>query len=140
MELQGKMYPYPFIYSADEQRILSFFYQREKLLFAVTRINYANDYRNTKNQLYFEIVATPTENNPYYLVRTYTDGKEKSPDGELKFSITSDGKQVYREGYAQLIPFDDWLNDSIRQAIEYQKEHPDMPNKFNPANFGLNVP
>jgi hypothetical protein len=30
----------------------------------------------------------------------------------------------------QKVPFEEWLRNEIKEAEQYQKEHPDNPNKF----------
>jgi fructose-specific component phosphotransferase system IIB-like protein len=45
--------------------------------------------------------------------------------------MSEDGKNVYTINYEkEMIPFEKWLKEEIKQAEEYQKEHPDNPNKF----------
>lgn len=51
--------------------------------------------------------------------------------GDLTFFMSEDGKNVYTINYEkEMIPFEKWLKEEIKQAEEYQKEHPDNPNKF----------
>lgn len=83
-------------------------------------------------KLLFEIVERPKENFPYYQINTYN--YEKSNLGsfdDLKFFVSEDGKNVYILNYERkMFPFESWLKEEIMQTEQYQKEHPDNPNKF----------
>ncbi len=51
---------------------------------------------------------------------------------DFKFLVSEDGKTFYAIGdfNENKIPFENWLKEEIESAEQYQKEHPDNPNKF----------
>lgn len=133
VKIVGKYYPYPFQYNEKEKSILQFFDQQNKLLSDLYYVNQYNKIPEKEKRLYFEIVVRPKENFPYYQVNTYD--YTKNDLGMLyrfKFLVSEDAKTVYTiTSYnEQKVPFEDWLKDEIKEAKQYQKEHPDNPNKF----------
>lgn len=49
----------------------------------------------------------------------------------FKFLVSEDGKNVYAlEFESEKNPFEKWLNNEIKEAERFQREHPDNPNKF----------
>jgi hypothetical protein len=127
----GDYYPYPFTYSEKEKNILQFFEKKHKVLSDIYYINYSNKLSENEKKLFFEIVERPKENFPYFQVNTYDRGMMNSESSRFNFIISEDGKNVYALDYgAEKIPFEKWLKKEIKEAVEYQKEHPDNPNKL----------
>ncbi|MDH6254324.1 hypothetical protein M2347_004051 [Chryseobacterium sp. H1D6B] len=131
IEVGGDYYPFPFTYSEKEKNILRFFEEKHKILSDIYYINYSNKLSENEKKLFFEIVERPKENFPYFQVNTYDSGMVNSESSRFNFIISEDGKNVYALDYgAEKIPFDKWLKKEIKGAVEYQKEHPDNPNKL----------
>lgn len=132
IDIDGKYYPYPFQYSEKEKNLLTFFEKYNKIISAVHYVNVYNEMSEDEKKLLFEIVERPKENFPYYQINVYDNRKTNlGAFGDLKFFMSEDGKNVFVLNYEdKMIPFDKWLKEEIKQAEQYQKEHPDNPNKF----------
>lgn len=132
VKIVGKYYPYPFQYNEKEKNILQFFDQQNKLLAALYYVNVYNKIPEKEKKLYFEIVERPKENFPYYQVNTYDYTKyDLGMLNRFKFLVSEDRKNIFTINYEdKLIPFEEWLKNEIKEAKQYQKEHPDNPNKF----------
>lgn len=132
VEIDGKYYPYPFQYNQKEKDILQFFEKQNKKLSGLHYVNVYNKLSESEKKLLFEIVERPKENFPYYQINIY-DYRKVNLElfGGLQFFMSEDEKRVYASGYNdERIPFEKWLKDEIEQVKQYQKEHPDNPNKF----------
>ncbi|MBK1897135.1 WG repeat-containing protein [Chryseobacterium paridis] len=132
VEVNGKFYPNPFKYNEKEKDILQFFEKQNNKLSEIYYVNWSNKLSKEEKKLFFEIVERPKENFPYYQVNTYDYRKV---DGGLtydfKFLVSEDGKKIFAVDYdVEKLPFDQWLKREIKEAHEYQKEHPDNPNKL----------
>lgn len=133
VKIVGKYYPYPFQYNEKEKNILRFFDQQNKLLADLYYVNVYNKIPEKEKKLYFEIVERPKENFPYYQVNTYDYTKhDLGMLYRFKFLVSEDAKNVYtiKSYNEQKVPFEEWLRNEIKEAEQYQKEHPDNPNKF----------
>lgn len=133
VKIVGKYYPYPFQYNEKEKNILRFFDQQKKLLADLYYVNVYNKIPEKEKKLYFEIVERPKENFPYYQVNTYDYTKhDLGMLYRFKFLVSEDAKNVYtiKSYNEQKVPFEEWLRNEIKEAEQYQKEHPDNPNKF----------
>lgn len=132
VKIVGKYYPYPFQYNEKEKNILQFFDQQNKLLSDLYYVNQYNKIPEKEKRLFFEIVERPKENFPYYQVNTYDYTKyDLGMLNRFKFLVSEDGKSFYTISYNEKkVPFEDWLKNEIKEAKQYQKEHPDNPNKF----------
>ncbi|WP_228448455.1 MULTISPECIES: WG repeat-containing protein [unclassified Chryseobacterium] len=132
VKIVGKYYPYPFQYNEKEKNILQFFDQQNKLLSDLYYVNQYNKIPEQEKRLFFEIVERPKENFPYYQVNTYDYTKyDLGMLNRFKFLVSEDGKSFYTISYNEKkVPFEDWLKNEIKEAKQYQKEHPDNPNKF----------
>ncbi|VFA41223.1 WG repeat-containing protein [Chryseobacterium indologenes] len=132
VKIDGKYYPDPFQYNEKEKNILQFFEQHNKTISGIYYVNVYSKMSEKDKKLLFEIVERPKENFPYYQINTYN--YEKSNLGsfdDLKFFVSEDGKNVYILNYERkMFPFESWLKEEIMQTEQYQKEHPDNPNKF----------
>ncbi|ROI00132.1 WG repeat-containing protein [Chryseobacterium daecheongense] len=132
VKLDGKYYPYPFGYNEKEKNILQFFERQNKLLSDLHYVNFYPKLSENEKKLFFEIVERPKENFPYYKVYAYDYNKYST--SLMKFIVSEDGKKVYEVSFFdedEKTPFETWLKKEIKAAIQYQKEHPDNPNKFN---------
>ncbi|PWN60765.1 WG repeat-containing protein [Chryseobacterium viscerum] len=133
VEIDGKYYPNPFQYNGKEKNMLQFFEKQNKKLADLYYVNVYNELSENEKNLLFEIVERPKENFPYYQVNTY-DYRKKDLGmlTRFKFLVSEDGKAFYAiEDYnEERIPFGEWLKNEIESAEQYQKEHPDNPNKF----------
>ena len=133
VEIDGKYYPNPFQYNEKEKNILQFFEKQKKKLSDLYYVNFYNKLSENEKNLFFEIVERPKENFPYYQVNTYNHRK-KDLDMlyRFKFLVSEDGKAFYgiEDFNEKKIPFENWLKAEIKSAEEFQKEHPDNPNKF----------
>lgn len=132
VKLDGKYYPYPFGYNEKEKNILQFFERQNKLLSDLHYVNFYPKLSENEKKLFFEIVERPKENFPYYKVYAYDYNKYST--SLMKFIVSEDGKKVYEVSFFdedEKTPFETWLKNEIKAAIQYQKEHPDNPNKFN---------
>ncbi|WP_312285190.1 WG repeat-containing protein [Chryseobacterium gleum] len=132
IKVNGKYYAYPFQYNEKEKNILQFFEKYNTILSAIHYVNVYNEMSEKEKKLLFEIVERPKENFPYYQINTFDNEKTNLGSfGDLTFFMSEDGKNVYTINYEkEMIPFEKWLKEEIKQAEEYQKEHPDNPNKF----------
>ncbi|MCQ9634060.1 WG repeat-containing protein [Chryseobacterium sp. WG23] len=133
VEIDGKYYPNPFQYNEKEKNILQFFEKQKKKLSDLYYVNFYNKLSENEKNLFFEIVERPKENFPYYQVNTYNHRK-KDLDMlyRFKFLVSEDGKAFYgiEDFNEKKIPFENWLKAEIKSAEEFQKEHPDNPNKL----------
>ncbi len=140
VKIVGKYYPYPFQYNEKEKNILRFFDQQNKLLADLYYVNVYNKIPEKEKKLYFEIVERPKENFPYYQVNTYDYTKhDLGMLYRFKFLVSEDAKNVYtiKSYNEQKVPFEEWLRNEIKEAEQYQKEHPD--NLINSKNKELNL-
>lgn len=133
VEIDGKYYPNPFQYNEKEKSILQFFEKQKKKLSDLYYVNFYDKLSEKEKNLFFEIVERPKENFPYYQVNTYNDRK-KDLDMlyRFKFLVSEDGKTFYaiEDFNEKKVPFEHWLKEEIKNAEDFQKEHPDNPNKF----------
>ncbi|WP_073174613.1 WG repeat-containing protein [Chryseobacterium vrystaatense] len=129
-EIQGKYYAYPFQYNQKEKTILQFFEKQNKTLSELYYVNVYPLKSEAEKKLVFEIVERPKENFPYYQINTYASAKGNMISDRFKFMVSEDGKEKYAIDFNEKIPFDQWLNNEIKDAIQYQKDNPDNPNKF----------
>lgn len=131
VEINGKYYPYPFKYNEKEKNILQFFEKYNKQLSDIYYVNYYNKLSENEKKLFFEIVERPKENFPYFQINTYDNGKMNSGSSRFDFIVSEDGKNFYASDYdVEKIPFERWLKKEMKEAEEFQKEHPDNPNKL----------
>ncbi len=132
IKVNGKYYAYPFQYNEKEKNILQFFEKYNTILSAIHYVNVYNEMTEKEKKLLFEIVERPKENFPYYQINTFDNEKTNLGSfGDLTFFMSEDGKNVYTINYEkEMIPFEKWLKEEIKQAEEYQKEHPDNSNKL----------
>ena len=131
VEIDGKYYPYPFKYNEKEKKILQFFEKQNKQLSDIYYVNHYNKLSENEKKLFFEIVERPKENFPYFQINTYDNGKMNSGSTDFNFIVSEDGKNVYALGYdVEKNPFDKWLKNETKEAEQFQKEHPDNPNKL----------
>ncbi|MCJ7932427.1 MAG: WG repeat-containing protein [Chryseobacterium sp.] len=133
VEIDGKYYPNPFEYNEKEKSILRFFEKQHKKLSDIYYVNVYDKMSENEKKLFFEIVERPKENFPYYQINTY-DYRKKDLGMlyRFKFMASEDGKTFYaiEDFNEQKIPFEKWLKTEIKEAGEFQKTHPDNPNKF----------
>lgn len=131
VELNGKLYPYPFQYSEKEKKILQFFEKQNKQLSDIYYVNYYSKLAENEKKLFFEIVERPKENFPYFQVNTYDTGKINSGSSRFNFLVSEDGKTFYTQDYeVEKLTFEKWLKKEMKEAEKFQKEHPDHPNKL----------
>lgn len=130
VEVNGVFYPYPFEYNEKEKNILQFFEKQNKMLSGIYYVNLYNKLSDDEKKLFFEITERPKENFPFFKVESY-DYRKMETDFRFKFIVSEDGKQFYALDYdVEKLPFDQWLKKEIKEAEEYQKEHPDNSNKL----------
>jgi hypothetical protein len=131
VEIDGKYYPYPFKYNEKEKNILQFFEKQNKKLSEINYVNHYNKIAENEKKLFFEIVERPKENFPFYQVNAYDYRKMEAGLSDYKFLVSEDGKNFFAlEFESEKIPFEKWLKTEIKEAEQYQKEHPDNPNKL----------
>lgn len=131
IEVNGKYYPYPFTYNEKEKNILRFFEKQNKQLSEIYYVNHYTELSQDQKKLYFEIVERPKNDFPFYQVYTYDYRKVEAGISDFKFLVSEDGKNVLAlEFENEKIPFEKWLKQKIEDAIQFQKEHPDNPNKL----------
>ncbi|MFL9835281.1 WG repeat-containing protein [Chryseobacterium terrae] len=132
VEINGERYLYPFSYNEKETRILEFFKKQNKKLSELYYVNHYTKLSEKEKKLYFEIVERPKENFPFYQVNTYDYKKlDTGLTYDFKFLVSENGKNVFALDYdEEKIPFEKWLKKEIKEAENYQKEHPDNPNKL----------
>lgn len=132
VEIDGKYYPYPFSYTQKEKEVLQFFDKQNKKLSEIYYVNHYERLSEENKKLYFEIVERPKENFPFYQVNAYDYRKAEAGWSGLKFLVSADKREVFAlEFDDEKIPFAKWLKEQYKQAEEFQKEHPDNPNKLN---------
>lgn len=133
VEINGKYYHNPFQYNEKEKNILQFFEKQKKKLSDLYYVNFYDKLSEKKKNLFFEIVERPKENFPYYQVNTY-NYRKKDLDMlyRFKFLVSEDGKTFYaiEDFNEKKVPFENWLKEEIKNAEDFQKEHPDNLNKF----------
>lgn len=130
VEMNGGFFPYPFEYSEKEKTILQFFNKQNKILSGIYYVNLYNKLSDDEKKLFFEITERPKDNFPFFKVESY-DYRKMETDFRFKFMVSEDGKQFYALDYdVEKLPFDQWLKKEIKDAKEYQREHPDNPNKL----------
>ncbi|WP_312901093.1 WG repeat-containing protein [Chryseobacterium taichungense] len=131
VESNGKYYPYPFSYNEKEKNILNFFEKQNKMLSEIYYVNHYNKLSADEKKLFFEIVERPKENFPFYQVNAFDYRKAEAGLSDFKFLVSVDDKKVIAlEFEDERIPFEKWLQNKIKEAREFQKEHPDHPNKL----------
>ncbi len=103
--IDGKYYPYPFKYNKKEQKILSFFNDKNKLLANIAYVNLYNKLNENQKVLYFEIIERPCQYFPYYEIYSYD--YERLQGGLLgTFLVSLDGKKVFhRDFWGEKEPF-----------------------------------
>lgn len=131
VEISGKYYPDPFTYNEKEKSILQFFDRQNKRLADLYYVNVYHKIPENQKKLFFEIVERPKENFPYYQVNTYDYTKyDMGMLYHFKFLVSEDGKEKYSIDFSGKIPFEEWLSNEIKDAVQFQKDNPDNPNKF----------
>ncbi len=132
VEIDGKYYPYPFRYNQKEKAILLFFEKQHTILSELYYVNNFEKLSENEKKLFFEIVERPQDNFPFYQVNAYDYRKvEAGSTYRFKFLVSEDGKTVSVMDYDdEKVPFDQWLQNEIKSASDFQKEHPDHPNKL----------
>ncbi|EJL69244.1 WG repeat-containing protein [Chryseobacterium populi] len=131
VEVNGKHYPYPFAYNEKEKNILQFFEKQNKQLSEIYYVNHYTELSQNQKKLYFEIVERPKNDFPFYQVYAYDYRKAEAGISDFKFLVSEDGKNVLAlEFENEKIPFEKWLKQQMENAIQFQKEHPDNPNKL----------
>ncbi|MDQ0594718.1 hypothetical protein QFZ37_003087 [Chryseobacterium ginsenosidimutans] len=131
VEVEGKYFQNPFNYNEKEKNILQFFNKQNKKLSEIYYVNVYNKLAENEKKLFFEIVERPKENFPFYQVNTYDYRRMEAGISNFKFLVSEDGKNVFAlEFDHEKIPFEKWLKDEMKEAENFQKEHPDNPNKL----------
>lgn len=131
LEVGGERYPYPFRYNEKEKSILQFFEKQNQQLSDIYYVNHYNKLSENDKKLFFEIVERPKENFPYFQINTYDIGKMNSGSSGFNFIVSEDGKNFYASDYdVEKITFEKWLKKEMKEVEEFQKEHPDNPNKL----------
>lgn len=131
IEVGGEYFPNPFKYNEKEKNILQLFQKQNKKLSEIYYVNVYNELAENEKKLFFEIVESPKENFPFYEVNTYDYRKMKVGISSFKFLVSENGKNVFAlEFENEKIPFEKWLTDEMKEAENFQKEHPDNPNKL----------
>jgi len=131
VEVGGKYYPNPFNYNEKEKAILQFFNKQNKKLSGIYYVNHYTKLSDDEKKLFFEIVERPKENFPFYQINTYDYRKTEAGISDFKFLVSEDGKNIFAlESENEKIPFQEWLKNETGQAEQFQKEHPDNPNKL----------
>ncbi|WP_034724993.1 WG repeat-containing protein [Chryseobacterium sp. JM1] len=129
-EILGKYYPNPFHYNEKEKNILQFFDKQNATLSGLYYISVYPEMSDAEKKLLFEIVERPKDNFPYYQINTYALSKDGMLSERFTFLVSDDGKEKYTMDYNEKIPYEKWLTNEIKEAEQFQKEHPDNTNKF----------
>lgn len=132
VEINGGIYPYPFSYNQREKSLLQFFEKQNKKLSELYYVNHYNKLSENEKKLFFEIVERPKENFPFYQVNTYDYTRmEAGLSYDFKFLVSENGKNIFALDYdEEKISFENWLKKQTKEAEDFQKEHPDNPNKL----------
>ncbi|AYN01956.1 WG repeat-containing protein [Chryseobacterium sp. 3008163] len=132
IEVEGKYFPYPFKYNEKENDILRFFEKHNKKLSELYYVNHFTKLSENQKKLFFEIIEKPKENFPFYQINTYDYIKmEAGLSYEFKFLASQDGKSIYAVDFENgKIPFENWVETQVIEAENFQKDHPDNPNKL----------
>ena len=77
-------------------------------------------------------ILVSKENFPFYQVNTYDYRRiEIGFWFDFKFLVSENGKNAFALDYdEEKIPFEKWLENQKIEAEQFQKEHPDNPNKL----------
>lgn len=87
--------PYQFEYNEKEKQILAFFEKRKQQIIQIYKLDC------TKKDLYFEIIGKPSENDPFYTIKTfelcdqYFHGADEIHDDHKIFKVSEDGKKFF---------------------------------------------
>lgn len=132
IKVEGKYFPYPFKYNEKENDILRFFEKHNKKLSELYYVNHFTKLSENQKKLFFEIIEKPKENFPFYQINTYDYRKmEAGLSYEFKFLASQDGKSIYAMDFENgKIPFENWVETQVIEAENFQKDHPDSPNKL----------
>ena len=131
IEIEGKYYPNPFNYPEKEKNILQFFEKKNRQLSELYYVNHYTKLSDNEKKLFFEIVERPKENFPFYQVNSYDYKKAEAGISNFKFLVSEDEKNVFAlEFRNEKIPFEKWLKNEMKEAQNFQREHPDNPNKL----------
>jgi hypothetical protein len=133
----AKYLPNPYTYNKLEQAIVDSFY-RIKNLSAAYFANYYSPLDSMEKQLRFEIVEYPNKKDYYYVVKAYTYSTrfgfyEANGFTGDQFRVSANGKKYYVIDYDNKpIVLNKWVQQYIKEAKAFLKEHKDAPNKFLP--------
>lgn len=131
IEVGGKYYPNQFNYNEREKNILQFFEKQNRKLSELHYVNHYTKLSDKEKKLFFEIVERPKENFPFYQINSYDYKKTEAGISNFKFLVREDGKNVFAlEFENEKIPFEKWFKNEMKEARNFQKEHPDNPNKL----------
>lgn len=131
IDIEGKYYPNPFNYNKKEKNILQFFEKKNRQLSELYYVNHYTKLSDKEKILFFEIVEKPKENFLFYQVNSYDYKKAEAGISNFKFLVSEDGKNVFALEFGnEKIPFEKWLKNEMKEAQNFQKEHPDNPNKL----------
>ncbi|SHG55072.1 WG repeat-containing protein [Pedobacter caeni] len=123
----GSYYPYPFSYTAKEQKITDQLNSLE-VLNRIFQLRYSD--AKDLPKLQFEITERPDQRFPYYILQGY--GNQKI-DEDYKFLVTEDGKRIFHysfyvsEEHTSLRKF---IISKLVESKEYIRNHPNAPNRF----------
>ncbi len=130
----GYYLPYPFSYTAFEQKIIAFF-DKQILISKAHFVNYFDPLNEKEKVLHYEIVERPSSFFPYYHIKAFSFTDDRGYSGndmlDLNFLVSKDGKQFFYQDYDdKKIPFQSWLIKYVAEAKKYLKTHPDAVNRF----------
>jgi len=101
---KGKVYPYPFVYTGEEKRIIASLNE-----FHVKALMRFTDHADTA-KIRFEIVERPTTGFPYYIMKSYEEG---SNTWSTQLAADAKGRQffVFHDftDHFTMQPLKDWL-------------------------------
>ena len=131
---RDKFLPYQFYYTALEQKIIDSFYG----LSLISKSYFVNHYSSldtNERKLHFEIVERPSSFYPYYHIKAFEFSNCGGYNGneilDLNFYVDTMGQQFfYLDYYNKKISLGKWLKESVKEASEFIKNHPDAPYKL----------
>ncbi|MBZ4189712.1 WG repeat-containing protein [Niabella beijingensis] len=134
LSVDGGYLPYPFRYTAGEQKILTEVSAME-VLSKIRNANYSEKREGKDALLQFEIVGRPSAISPYYKIQGYRYGSFNKEDPFLFYrSVKGEYFHAGWDGNDRT-PFKQWLKEQLESCAAYFEKHPDAPNRFDVSKY-----
>lgn len=124
----GNYYPYPFSYTAKEQKIADQLNSLE-VLSLIARLRFSDEQQDTP-RLQFEITEWPTSHFPYYTLQGY---QNQRAEDDYIFTVSEDGKNIFHYSFfitEEHPPLQKWVVSELEECKKYIRNHPNAPYRF----------